>query len=81
MTKPKAKSLYTGLRLTVTQQDPSRPCVVTLSTKQRESLWDDWNLLFPAIRVEVQPLNGYDDVLRAVVATVEALLSADRLYE
>lgn len=78
---PRAGSYYAGIRVTLTQPpDPDSPCIVTVSTKQTYQPWDQWDLLFPAIRVPVGPVNGYTDVLRTLCATIESLLEADREY-
>lgn len=80
MSKP-AQSVYRGIRLTVTQPpDPDSPCIVTLAVKELYKPWDDWSLLYPAIRVPVRDIASHEDVLRAVARTIEALIDADRKY-
>lgn len=74
---PRARSLYRGLRMTLTQAPGDSPSVLTLSVKHESGRWDEWNLLFPAIRVAHQPLEGYRDVLTVAVRAVEALLEAE----
>lgn len=78
---PKAKSYYRGLRVTLTQSPDSRVCLVGVSTKAAEAPWEDWNLLFPAIRVPAREVNGYESVLRLLVDTIEGLLLADKKFE
>lgn len=81
-TPPPARSHYRGLRLSVTQAPGDRPCIVTLATKAADRPWDDWSLLFPAIRVPMPPqgINSYEGILEVVVAAVQAVLRADRDY-
>lgn len=78
---PKAQSIYRGVRLTITQPpDGDQPCIVTLAVKQTYQPWDQWDLIFPAIRVPVGPLEGYSDVLKAVGRVLEGVLESDRQY-
>lgn len=77
-----AVSHYRGLRLTINQTGPDKPCLVSLSVKEMDKPWDQWDLLFPAIRVPIPPggLDGYESCLTAVGSAIEALLEADRRY-
>lgn len=79
----RARSYYRGLRLNITQSPGDRPCIVTLATKPLDKAWDDWSLLFPAIRVPVPEggISGYQDILRLCVTVIEELLEVDRRYE
>lgn len=61
-----AASNYRGLKVTVTQVPEREHCLVTVSTKEILKPWDDWSLLFPAIRVPSRELNGVDEVLELV---------------
>lgn len=73
----RARSTYRGLRVTITQPPGDRPLVLTLSAKGEGSRWDEWNLLFPAIRVPTREILDYRDVLTVVIQAVEALLLAE----
>lgn len=77
-----AQSIYRGIRLNITQQSLEKPCLVTLATKQLDRAWDQWDLLFPAIRVPVPPdgVNGYLGILSVVNAAIQALDEADKRY-
>jgi hypothetical protein len=77
-----ARSLYRGIRVSITQRDLETPCLVTLATKQLNAPWDQWDLLFPAIRVPVDPRDsdGYQGILRTVVRAVEELIRVDSEY-
>lgn len=80
-TKP-AQSYYRGIRVSITQSDLERPCLVTVATKHLDKHWDEWDLLFPAIRVPI-PVGVPDDytfILRLVADAVEALIAADKQY-
>lgn len=72
-----SKSMYRGIRVTLTQAPGDRPSILTLSVKHVGRQWDEWNLLFPAIRVPARELTGYRDVLVVMVQAVEALLAAE----
>lgn len=73
-----ARSYYRGIKLTVVQPPaPDSPCVVSLSVKRADQRWDEWSLLMPSIRVPVQEINGYEDILNACVAAVQAVLRAE----
>lgn len=76
-TQPPARSLYRGLRLTVTQPPDQGPSVLTLAVKHPAGKWDEWNLLFPALRIPHRELDGYEAVLRLVAETVATLLTAE----
>lgn len=77
-----ARSLYRGLRVSIVQRDLDTPCLVTLATKRLDAPWDQWDLLFPAIRVAVDPRDsdGYQGILRTVVRAVEELIRVDSQY-
>ena len=77
-----AGSYYRGLRLTINQAPGDKPCIVTLSTKPLDRAWDEWSLLFPAIRVPVPVggIDGYQAILRLAADTIESLLEAERHY-
>lgn len=75
-----ALSVYNGIKVTITQAPGDRPAVVTVAVKQREDHWDDWNLLYPAIRVPLRDIKGHRDVLRTIVDVVEELIRVDDEY-
>jgi len=74
---PPARSTYKGIRVTLTQTPGDRPAILTLAVKGETARWDEWNLLFPAIRVPHRPLSDYRDVLAVVCSAVETLLAAE----
>lgn len=77
MSKP-AKSNYAGVRLTVTQPpDQGAPCIVTLATKQTHQPWDQWDLLFPALRMPVRDIDSYVGILEAVRGVLQALIESE----
>lgn len=78
--KPIAKSHYRGLRVTVTQNPGHGASLVSVAVKPPRGAWDEWSLLFPAIKVETMKVDDYTGVLKVVIATVEALLEADEKY-
>lgn len=80
--QPPARSIYRGIRVGITQRDLDGPCLVTLSTKQLDQPWDEWDLLFPAIRVPIpdEGVGGYQDILKVAVSAVQALIRADQQY-
>lgn len=82
MSKRKAGSFYRGIKVTLTQAPGDRPCVVTVATKRADRPWDEWDLLFPAVRVPVPDsgIRGYTDILRLLVSAVEELIAADQRY-
>lgn len=77
-----ARSHYRGIRVTINQTGPEKPCLVTVSTKQLDRSWDQWDLLFPAIRVPVAPegIDGYVGILRLIQSAFAALIEADQRY-
>lgn len=76
-TSAKARSNYRGLKVTLTQKPDGGVCLVSVSTKAAEAGWEDWNLLFPALRIQARPVSGYADVLRLLCDTLQGLLDAD----
>ena len=78
----RARSCYRGIRVTITQTGTDTPCLVSVSTKQLDEAWDQWDLLFPAIRVPIPPdgVNGYLGILSLVGSAFEALMEADERY-
>lgn len=78
----RARSCYRGIRVTINQTGLDKPCLVSLSTKQLDRAWDEWDLLFPAIRVPIPEggIDGYTGILRLIGAAFEALLEADQRY-
>lgn len=75
--QPPAKSLYKGLRITLTQAPGDSPSILCVSVKHPAGRWDEWNLLFPALRVPHRELDGYGAVLALLAETVETLLEAE----
>ncbi len=74
-----ARSYYRGVKMTIVQPPaPDSPCVVSLSVKRVDQRWDEWSLLMPSIRVPVAEINGYEDILQACVAAVQAVLRAEQ---
>lgn len=67
-------STYKGLRLTVVQAPDERPMVLTVAVKRESAGWDEWGLLFPALRVPHRPMDSSGDVLALVAEIVEQLL-------
>lgn len=78
----KARSVYRGIKVCITQTDLETPCLVSISTKHLNKPWDDWSLVFPAIRVPIpeSPAGSYQDILSLVAASVQALIRADAEY-
>jgi len=72
-------SRYAGMRVTLTQTLGSDQCLVTVSVKGRQDGWDEWTLLFPAIRHHSGPLTSSVDAATAVGEAVEMVL--ERLHE
>lgn len=58
-----ARSAYRGFRVTLTEVPGADHCFVTLATKNAQQHWDEWTMLFPALRM---PLT--DSVARASLA-------------
>lgn len=70
----RAGSLYRGFRVTLTEVPGSDACIVTLATKNLQDRWDEWSLLFPALRVPLtdelaQP--ALADMLSLAIAALE----------
>lgn len=67
------------MRITLTQTLGSDQCLVTVSVKGRQDGWDEWSLLFPALRQDSGPLTSSLDAAVAVGEAVESVLL--RLHE
>lgn len=73
MAKRKAVSAYRGLRITVTQHPEQDNAYVSLSVKQVSGRWDEWALLFPALRVDAPPAESVTEALLMVKQAYEVL--------
>jgi len=72
-----AASLYRGIRVTLVQAPLTHTALVTVSVKGAAQRWDEWSLLFPALRADIgTPQNAYEvvEVLREALAVVSAEL-------
>lgn len=69
------RSTYKGLRVTVVQAPGDRPAILTVAVKPEAAGWDEWHLLFPALRVPHRELVSSGDVLALLAEVVEDLLS------
>lgn len=69
-----AQSLYRGLRVTVTQLPDDGACLVSVATKAEKARWDEWNLLYPAIRIEARTFDSHEAVLEALQTVIGDLL-------
>lgn len=70
-----AQSLYAGLRVTVTRSPvQDGPLWVTVAIKQVTGRWDEWSLLFPAVKVRGPDasIDGWLEVLEYVIQELEA---------
>jgi len=72
---PTARSLYRGLRVTVTQLPADGACLVMVATKPERGHWDEWNLIYPAIRLEPRVFDSHEAVLEALQAVIGRLLA------
>lgn len=61
--KTLSRSLYRGMRLTVTEGPNGDWCLITVSVKQLHGKWDEWTMLFPALRLEHEPITSPKDAL------------------
>ena len=77
MSRP-AESRYRAVRLTVTAHPQGGPAIVTVAVKQPTGRWDDWHLLFPAIRC---PLGAPGHALEVLETAQEALAAVYRAYD
>lgn len=74
----KARSLYRGVRVTLTDLPDRDAAIVTVAVKQANGRWDDWSLLFPAKRVSGAAIGSTTDalhVMQAALRMVEAEIS------
>jgi len=72
---PIAQSRYRGLRLTVTQLPNDGALLVGVAVKAERAHWDDWNLLYPAVRLEPQALDSHMAVLECLQGVIQHLLA------
>lgn len=70
----RGRSTYRGLRLTVTHTPEDGPSFLTLAVKSEVGGWNEWSLLFPAVRVPHRPLQDHRDVLALAAECLEGLL-------
>lgn len=69
-----AHSLYRGLRVTLTQLPGGGATLVTVASKGERDRWDEWSLLYPAVRMGAVELDSADAALEAIGAAVTELL-------
>lgn len=74
----RAESRYRAVRLTVTAHPHGGASVVTVAVKQPTGRWDDWSLLFPALRC---PLDSPSHALEVLEQAQEALAAVYRAYD
>lgn len=72
-----AAAHYKGIRVTLTQHPEAPFSYVGVSTKQTYNQWDDWHLLFPPVRVELERADDYRSVLRSVAVAIEEILALE----
>lgn len=70
-----ARSLYAGLRVTLTDPQNGSPGILTVSGKDRLNTWDDWSSIVPAIRVPTPtPIGSNVEAIRRIIAALETLI-------
>lgn len=70
-----AHSLYRGLRVTITQLPDGGATLVTVAAKSHSARWDEWSLLYPAIRMGELRVDSHLGALEAIQSAVQQLLS------
>jgi hypothetical protein len=70
-------SRYRGLRVQITQAPGMDSCLVTVAVKGLSAHWDEWSLVFPALRVDLGTAhNTYEavEILKEALAVVSRQL-------
>lgn len=71
-----AHSLYRGLRVTITQLPDGGATLVTVAAKGPRQRWDEWSLLYPAVRMGALEVHSHMEALEAIQTAVGQLLAS-----
>lgn len=66
-----ARSGYRAIRVTLTNRPGGDVAFLTVAVKRPTGRWDEWDLLFPAVRTDASGLHSYADVLEAMITALQ----------
>lgn len=62
---------YRAIRVTLTNRPGGDVAFLTVAVKRPTGRWDEWDLLFPAIRTTAEGLHSYEDVLESMISALQ----------
>lgn len=72
---PAARSLYAGLRVTLTDPQNGSDGILTVAGKDRLNTWDDWSFIVPTMRVPAPtPITSNVEAIKRIIATLQTLI-------
>lgn len=67
-------SRYNGIRISLSQPPGGGATFITIAVKHHTGGWDEWSLLYPAIRREFDAFNGASEAVEVLHEALGTIL-------